>query len=121
MSNLKIYLYANCSTCQKAKKYLNEHQIEYQEIPIREQPPTVAELKAMLDAYDGKYARLFNTSGQDYRQGGYKEKLKSMSVDQMMAELAANGNLIKRPFVISESVKLVGFKQEEWDQVFLNT
>lgn len=118
MSTLKIYLYAKCSTCQKAKKYLNEHGIEYTEIPIREQPPSVSELTAMLDSYEGKFSRLFNTSGQDYRQGGYKDKLKTLSVDQMIAELAANGNLIKRPFVISDSVALIGFKQEEWDKEF---
>jgi len=72
----------------------------------------------MLDAYDGAIIRLFNTSGQDYRQGGYKEKLKTMSVEEMISELAANGNLIKRPFVVSDSMALIGFRQEEWDKVF---
>jgi len=118
MSILKVYLYANCGTCRKAKKYLTEHRIEYTEFPIREQPPSVQELGAMLDAYDGAIIRLFNTSGQDYRQGGYKEKLKTMSVEEMISELAANGNLIKRPFVVSDSMALIGFRQEEWDKVF---
>lgn len=118
MSTLKVYLYANCSTCKKAKDYLAENHIEYTQIPIREKPPSARELTAMLDAYEGKFTRLFNTSGQDYRQGGYKERLKTMSVNEMILELAANGNLIKRPFVISDSVALIGFKQDEWDKVF---
>lgn len=118
MSTLKVYLYANCGTCRKAKKYLAERDIQFTEIPIREQPPSVRELGAMLEAYDGGITRLFNTSGQDYRQGGYKEKLKTMSVEEIISELAANGNLIKRPFVISDTTALIGFRQEEWDKVF---
>lgn len=118
MSTLKVYLYANCGTCRKAKKYLAERDIQFTEIPIREQPPSVRELGAMLEACDGGITRLFNTSGQDYRQGGYKEKLKTMSVEEIISELAANGNLIKRPFVISDTTALIGFRQEEWDKVF---
>ncbi|WP_428623608.1 arsenate reductase family protein [Sedimenticola sp.] len=115
VGGLKVYLYANCGTCRKAKQYLGEKHIPYTEIPIREQPPSKQELMKMLDAYGGAITRLFNTSGQDYRQGGYKEKLKTLTTDQAIAELAANGNLIKRPFVVSDKVALVGFKPEEWD------
>ena len=118
MSELKIYLYSKCSTCRKAKQYLQVHGVPFQEIPIREQPPTMSELKRMLVAYNGEVRKLFNTSGQDYRQGGYKEKLKQMDASQALAELAANGNLIKRPFVISDKIRTVGFKQDVWDQLF---
>ncbi|WP_260295639.1 Spx/MgsR family RNA polymerase-binding regulatory protein [Sedimenticola hydrogenitrophicus] len=118
MSILKVYAYANCGTCRKAKKYLTEHGIEFTEIPIREHPPTELELRTMLDACDGQVTRLFNTSGQDYRQGGFKEKLKTLSDVQAISALAANGNLIKRPFVISDSVAVVGFNQDLWDSLF---
>lgn len=118
MSSLKVYAYANCGTCRKAKKYLAARGIEFTEIPIREQPPSERELRIMLEACDGQISRLFNTAGQDYRQGGYKEKLKTMSVGQALSELAANGNLIKRPFVIADEIALVGFKPELWDTFF---
>jgi arsenate reductase len=116
MTTLKVYLYANCGTCRKAKKYLAEHNVDFAEIPIREQPPSEQELLTMLDACNGVVTRLFNTSGQDYRQGGYKDKLKTMSPQQAIEALAANGNLIKRPFAISEKVALVGFKEDEWQR-----
>ncbi|MCW8947339.1 MAG: Spx/MgsR family RNA polymerase-binding regulatory protein [Sedimenticola sp.] len=120
MSQLRAYLYSNCSTCRKAKKYLTDQQIAFEEIPIREQPPSLAELEQMLAAYDGDIRKLFNTSGQDYRKGDYKEKLKSMSVKQALSALAANGNLIKRPFLISDNTALVGFKPDQWDSHFNN-
>jgi len=118
MNTLKVYSYANCGTCRKAKKYLAERDIQFTEFPIREKSPSVQELSAMLEAYGGAISRLFNTSGQDYRQGGYKEKLKTMSDGELISELAANGNLIKRPFVISDTTALIGFKQGEWDKIF---
>ena len=114
----KAYLYKNCSTCQKAKKYLQAHQIAFEELPIREQPPSRDELASMLAAYDGDLKRLFNTSGQDYRAGGYKDRLKALSETDALAELAANGNLIKRPFVIGDGIHLVGFKEADWNQAF---
>lgn len=118
MTTLKAYMHSNCGTCRKAKKYLTGLGVEFSEIPIREQPPTKDELGIMLDAYDGVVSRLFNTSGQDYRQGDYKNRLKTMSPEMAIDELAANGNLIKRPFVISDTIALIGFRQDEWDGVF---
>jgi arsenate reductase len=116
MGKLKAYLYSNCGTCRKAKKYFDDHQIDFEEIAIREQPPSLSELRQMLDAYQGEVRKLFNTSGQDYRQGGYKDKLNQLTSEQALAALAENGNLIKRPFVISGSVALVGFNAEQWDR-----
>lgn len=118
MSELKVYLYANCSTCKRARQYLRARNISFTEIPIREQPPTVTELRRMLTAYGGEIRKLFNSSGQDYRAGGYKDRLNELSVDQALAELAANGNLIKRPFVISDNIQLVGFTPDQWDEWF---
>ena len=98
-------------------KWLSEKGIEFDEIPIREKPPTKAELKEMLKAYDGELRRLFNTSGQDYRALGLKDKLPGMSESEAITLLAGNGNLIKRPFLLGEGVGLVGFKEADWEEV----
>lgn len=114
---MKVYTYSKCGTCRKAVKWLSEKGIEFDEIPIREKPPTKAELKVMLKAYDGELRRLFNTSGQDYRALGLKDKLPGMSESEAITLLAGNGNLIKRPFLLGEGVGLVGFKEVDWEEV----
>ena len=111
---LKIYAYTKCGTCRKALKYLDEKGIAYQEIPIRDQPPTKTEIKNMLGFYDGEIRRLFNTSGGDYKELNLKEKLPSMPTKQAIDLLSSNGNLVKRPFVLGNGFGLVGFKEEEW-------
>ncbi|MHC5068364.1 MAG: Spx/MgsR family RNA polymerase-binding regulatory protein [Planctomycetota bacterium] len=113
-----IYEYAGCGTCRKARRFLTEQAIAHELRPIRDTPPSRAELERMLAAYDGEVRRLFNTSGQDYRAGGYKDRLPTMSAAEAVAELAANGNLIKRPFVISDRGCVVGFKEAEWQALF---
>ncbi len=109
----KMYEYAKCSTCRKAQKYLDAKGVDYTLVPIRETPPTRAELKKML-AITGDIKKLFNTSGQDYRALGIKDKLSEMSEAQALDLLASNGNLIKRPFMINGKSGAVGFNQEEW-------
>ena len=116
MTKLKIYAYAQCGSCRKALKYLDDKKVSYQNLPIREQPPTKSELKKMLKQYGGDLKRLFNTSGQDYRAMNIKEKLTSMSTDEAIELLSKNGNLVKRPFVIGEQTWLVGFKEQEWQE-----
>lgn len=113
---LKLYSYSGCFTCKNAIKWLKEHTIPFEEIAIRETPPSVAELKAMLAAHSGDLRRLCNTSGQDYRNLGLKDKLPAMSTDAALKLLASNGNLVKRPFVIDtkNKIHLVGFKENEW-------
>ncbi|HIJ11420.1 TPA: Spx/MgsR family RNA polymerase-binding regulatory protein [Candidatus Woesearchaeota archaeon] len=110
---MKLYIYKGCGTCQKALKYLNEKNIQYTTIPIREQPPTLEEIKTMYTKYGLK--RLFNTSGQDYRKLNMKEKLQTMTDEEALILLSKNGNLIKRPFTVNPF--LVGFKEDEWDNV----
>lgn len=110
---MKIYTYAGCSTCKKALKWLDAHGISYENLPIRERPPTQKELKTMLGYLGGDRQRLFNTSGQDYRALGLKDTLPSMSDAEAMKILAGNGNLVKRPFLLGDGFGLVGFK-EEW-------
>ncbi|MBX7206808.1 MAG: arsenate reductase family protein [Verrucomicrobiaceae bacterium] len=113
---LKLYAYKGCSTCRDAIKWLRGHAISFEEIAVRETPPSAAELRAMLDAHGGDLRRLFNTSGLEYRSLGIKERLPGMTVDDALKLLAGNGNLVKRPFAVDvgRRVFLVGFKEPEW-------
>ena len=113
---LKLYAYQGCSTCRDAIKWLRQHDIAFNEIAIRDTPPSVAELRSALDAAGGDLRRLFNTSGLDYRALGMKDKLPSMDLKAALKLLSENGNLVKRPFAIdaTEGIFLVGFKEAEW-------
>ena len=117
MKRLKVYEYANCSTCKKALKFLDKKKISYDRIAIVETPPSKTELKKMLAHYDGQLGKLFNTSGVVYREMKLGEKLKKMPIDEALSLLASNGKLVKRPFLLSDDVGLVGFKEEEWNQL----
>ena len=112
---LKIYEYKNCGTCRNALKFLDAKKVAYQKLPIREQPPTEAEIRRML-GYLGDIKKLFNTSGQDYRALGVKDKLPRMTTDQVVKLLAQNGNLIKRPFVLTDKNGWVGFNEAMWKE-----
>ena len=111
---LKIYEYKGCGTCRKALKWLEAKGIQYDKIPIREKPPSKSELKRMLKVYEGNLRRLFNTSGGDYKALNLKDKLPSLSDTQAIDLLAGNGNLIKRPLVLTKKGGVIGFKEEEW-------
>lgn len=111
---IKIYTYANCSTCRDATKWLRAQGIAFDERPIRETPPTVAELREMLAAYDGEVRRLFNTSGRDYREQKLSETLPTMSEGDALKLLTKNGNLVKRPFLLGDGVARVGFDEAAW-------
>ncbi len=114
MSALKIYTYAQCDTCRRAVKWLRARGLEFDERPIRETPPSAAELRTMLAAQGGNFRRLFNTSGRDYREQKLGEKLPALTEPAALALLAGNGNLVKRPFLIGPGVALVGFSEEAW-------
>lgn len=111
---LKVYEYKNCGTCKKALKFLEAQGIEYKAIPIRETPPKKTELKKMLGFLDGEIKKLFNTSGQDYRAMGLKDKIASMTEKEAFELLSQNGNLVKRPFVLTDTWGTVGFKEDTW-------
>ena len=111
---LKVYEYSGCGTCKKAFKFLDSVEIDYEKIPVREKPPTKTELKKMVKFLDGESRKLFNTSGKDYKELNLKEKLGGMSVDEQIDLLSKNGNLVKRPFVLTDTFGLVGFKEEDW-------
>jgi arsenate reductase len=112
--SLRVYAYANCDTCRKALKFLAAKKIEHEVIPIREQPPTVAELRRMLGYVGGDLRKLFNTAGQDYRALDMKTRLPKLSEDEALTLLASNGNLVKRPFTLTKDAGVVGFREDEW-------
>ncbi|MBT5855357.1 Spx/MgsR family RNA polymerase-binding regulatory protein [bacterium] len=111
---IKIYTYKNCDTCRKATKHLKAKEIDFEEYPIRETPPTSAELEMGLKTYGGNIKRLINISSKDYREMGLKDKLPSMSPQEVFVLLQTNGNLVKRPFVIQGDTAWTGFKEDEW-------
>ncbi len=114
MSSVTIYTLSNCSTCRDATKWLRAQGVAFQEKPIRETPPTLAELRTMLAAYDGKVSRLFNTSGMEYRALGIAAKLPSLTPDEALKLLAGNGRLVKRPFLVGKGLAVVGFDSAGW-------
>ena len=114
MKNLFIE-YPKCSTCQKAKKWLDENKIEYVDRNIVTETPTKDELKKWITKSGLDVRKFFNTSGMKYRELNIKEKIKDMSEDEIYELLASDGMLIKRPLFISDTLK--GFKEKEWEQI----
>ena len=111
---LKVYAYKNCGTCRRALKFLDARHVPYATVPIREQPPTKAELRQVLQSYGGEIRKLFNTSGQDYKKLNMKETLPKLTTEEAIDLLSRNSNLVKRPFVLSGKSGLVGFDMDEW-------
>ena len=115
---LKVYSYKNCSTCKNALKFLEKKGVNAEVIDIVSTPPSKAELKSMLERYEGNVKKLFNTSGQVYREMGLTERLAEMTSSQAIDLLAKNGKLVKRPFLIQgKEACLVGFKEDEWKRI----
>ncbi|MDD5968336.1 ArsC family transcriptional regulator [Anaerostipes sp. 992a] len=111
--------YPKCSTCKKAKKWLQDHSVEFEDRHIVEENPTQEELKEWHKKSGLPLKRFFNTSGMIYRQEGLKDKLPTMSEEEQYALLATNGMLVKRPLIIGEDFVLVGFKEADWSEVLL--
>ena len=118
MKNIKVYEYKKCSTCVKALKFLRTRGVNFEAVDIAAEGPSKNELSKMLGHYKGDLKRLFNTSGQLYRELNVSEKLKSMSQEDALTLLSKHGMLVKRPFVLTPSAGLVGFKEDEWKKVF---
>lgn len=108
--------YPKCSTCQKAKKWLDGQKIEYTERHIVEDNPSYDELKEWLEKSGLPLKRFFNTSGLLYKEMQLKDKLPEMSEEEQVKLLATNGMLVKRPLVITGDTVLVGFKEAEWKE-----
>lgn len=113
-----IYHYSGCSTCKKALAWLRAHEIEFEAIDLVEKPPTQKTLKRVLELSGVALGKLFNTSGELYRSGGYKDRLAQMSESEALRELAAHGKLIKRPLLVGDNFALVGFKEAEYEKQF---
>jgi arsenate reductase len=111
---IDFYQYPNCSTCRAARKWLDTHGVAYRSIDIVEHPPSVATLRNVMKLADIELRKLFNTSGQSYRGGGWKDKLAHTSEPDALAALAADGMLIKRPIAVGDGVALVGFSPDAW-------
>ena len=115
---VKVYQYKKCSTCVKALKFLKEHKIAFTSCDITETPPTINELKKMLQYKNGEIKKLFNTSGIAYRELKLSERIKEIKEEEALELLSQNGKLVKRPFLLTENFGLVGFKENEWEEVF---
>jgi arsenate reductase len=114
---MKFYHYPKCGTCRKASKWLADHGIEVEAIDIVETPPSKSRLKDYYRRSGRELKAFFNTSGQSYRQGGFKEKLPTMSEAEMLAALAADGKLIKRPLLDAGERVLVGFRETDYESI----
>lgn len=110
--------YPKCTTCIKARKWLEENNIDFVSRHIVEENPNAEELKTFIKQSGLPTKKFFNTSGMLYREMGLKDKLASMSDEEMINLLATNGMLVKRPLVIGEKGVLVGFKAETWSEFF---
>ena len=112
--------YPPCSTCKKAKQWLDSHGISYTDRHIKEQNPSFEELSQWLNASALPVKRFFNTSGLQYKALGLKDRLPGMTVEEQLRLLATDGMLVKRPILVTEDGKvLTGFREAEWESTLL--
>ena len=111
--------YPKCSTCQKAKKWLDENKISYVDRHIKEENPTVDELREWHKRSGLELKKFFNTSGMLYKEMKLKDKLPTMTEEEQYELLATDGMLVKRPLIVMEDKILVGFKEKEWTENLL--
>lgn len=109
--------YPPCSTCQKAKKWLDGHGIAYTDRHIKNEKPSYEELKTWYTSSGLPLKKFFNTSGLLYKSLNLKEKLPAMTEEEQLQLLASDGMLVKRPIVVTEKTILVGFKEAQWEQL----
>jgi len=113
---IEFICYPKCTTCQKAKKWLDDNDIEYKLRDIKEDNPTFEELSKWYKMSGLPLKKFFNTSGLLYKSMGLKDKLSAMSEEEQLRLLATDGMLVKRPLLIGEDFLLVGFKEKEWSE-----
>lgn len=109
--------YPPCSTCQKAKKWLDTHNLSYADRNIKEQNPTYEELKDWHARSGLPLKKFFNTSGLLYRSLDLKERLPSMTEDEQLRLLASDGMLVKRPLIVRDGIVLTGFRESDWEKL----
>lgn len=112
---IQFYEHPRCSTCKKARAWLNQNKIAYQPINLLETPPTKAELKTWIEQSGLPIRRFFNTSGGKYRELGLKDKLDEMDLEEACELLASDGMLIKRPLTTDGKKLTLGFKEEDYE------
>jgi len=113
---MQFICYERCTTCQKARKWLDEQGVSYTLRPIREENPSAEELSRWQKESGLPMKRFFNTSGLQYKALGLKDRLPQMSEQEQLELLASDGMLVKRPLLVDDGVVLVGFRQNEWEQ-----
>ena len=119
MKEILFVEYPKCSTCQKAKKWLEDHQIPFVSRHIVEQNPTKEELRIWYKRSGLPLKRFFNTSGMLYKEKNLKERLPEMTDEEQLSLLAGNGMLVKRPLIVSAEFVLIGFREKEWEEALL--
>jgi len=119
MGNIRFYGYSKCGTCRAARKWLKDHGVQFEEIEIREHPPSAEEIKNMVELSGLDIKQFFNTSGELYRSMGLKDKLADMTFEEKVKLLASNGMLIKRPIVTDGTKVTVGFDEREYQDNWL--
>lgn len=116
MSKILFVQYPKCGTCRNAKKWLEQHNIDFDSRDISVENPKREELKKWLGMSDLPINKFFNTSGRVYKENNYKEKVATASEDELLDILASDGMVVKRPIVVSQNFVLVGFNEKEWDE-----
>jgi arsenate reductase len=115
--NKIFFCYPKCSTCQKAKEWLNENNIEYNERNIKDNNPTVDEIKYLYNLSKLPLKKFFNTSGMLYREKGLSKKLPDMKEKEQIELLASDGMLVKRPIFVNDDRVFIGFKSDNWEEI----
>lgn len=115
----KVYCYSKCSTCKKALKWLDDNNIKYEQIDIKEDHPDEATLKKLHKKSGLPLKKFFNTSGMLYRDMELSKRLPDMSDDEQFKLLSSDGMLVKRPLLVTEEKVLTGFKESEWKDALL--
>ncbi|GAA1380753.1 arsenate reductase family protein [Peribacillus frigoritolerans] len=115
---LTLYWYPKCGTCRNAKKWLDNHELQYEATHIADNPPSRTEIEQLYKNSNLELKKFFNTSGQKYRELGLKDKLKEASEAEMLDILSTDGMLLKRPIVTDGTKVTVGFKEEQFEQVW---
>lgn len=116
---MQFICYPKCSTCQKARKWLETNHLEFTERHIVEENPSYEELKEWYAESGLPLKKFFNTSGMLYKEMQLKDKLPTMSEEEQLKLLATNGMLVKRPLIVNGNIILTGFKEAEWEKALL--
>lgn len=116
---LKFYTYPSCSTCRNAKKWLEANDLEFTTIHLINETPSAEELRALMEIGDVEPKKFFNSNGKVYRELNLKDQIDDMDIEKMVSLLASNGMLIKRPIVTDGTKVTVGFKEDVYNQNWL--